>query len=218
MKTRNGNNPGVSSPSGMSLERFAALAEAYGGDIDRWPEAERFAALSLAGRSEEARTLLADAHGLDFLLSRIDAPPDPSPGLRERMASLDGRAGPGLDVSESSDPVAASAASTRRAGLFSAVRSNALMLSIVANLVLAGVAGGLWIAPLSAPGTAPGTAYAYVELEDALSEELGDFFVFDDESNGLSPVGEFGEELSEDLEIASWPEANRPSDGEISAI
>ena len=210
MKTKSEENTGAFPPAGMSLERFAALAEAYGGDIDRWPEAERFAALSLAGRSEEARTLLADAHGLDFLLSRFDSPPDPSPGLREHVASLDGRAGPGFDVSDSVDPVGASVAATPRTGLISAVRSNALMLSVVANLVLAGAVGGMWIESLSTPGTAPGTAYGYVEFEEALSEELGNGLVFDDESDGPSPV--------EDFEIVLWPDADQPSDDDISAI
>ena len=48
MKNRDGRGS-VSMP-GMSLERFAELAEAYGGDFERWPEEERFAAISLAGR------------------------------------------------------------------------------------------------------------------------------------------------------------------------
>lgn len=207
MKTENGSNTGVPSPAGMSLERFAALAEAYGGEIDRWPEGERFAALSLAGRSEEARTLLADAHGLDFLLSRVDPPPEPTPALRERMASLEAQAGrtarPGFDVSHSIDPVGASSAAMPRTGLFSFVRSNALMLSVVVNVVLAGAVGGLWIAPFSDPG--PGSGMVYVEFEEALSEELGDDLAFD-------------EETPEDFEIASWPDVDQVSDDEISAL
>lgn len=214
MKTKKEENTGASPPAGMSLERFAALAEAYGGDIDRWPERERFAALSLAGRSEEARTLLADAHGLDFLLSRLDTSPEPSPGLRERVASLEARGGRtarrGPDVLDSVDPVGASSVSKERPGLLSAVRSNALMLSLVANLVLAGAVGGLWIGSPPVPGTAPAMAYSYVEFEEALSEQLGDDLVLDDEADRLAAVGDF--------EIASWPEADRPSDDEISAI
>lgn len=207
MKTENGKTTGVSSSAGMSLERFAELAEAYGGEIDRWPEGERFAALSLAGRSEEARTLLADAHGLDFLLSRVDTPPDPSPALRERMASLEAHSGriarPGFDVSDSIDPAGVSPAAMPRAGLSSFVRSNALMLSVVVNVVLAGAVGGLWIAPFFAPG--PGSGMTYVEFEEALVEELGDDPAFD-------------EETPEDFAIASWPDVDRVSDDEISAI
>lgn len=214
MTTNNEERADAPSSAGMSLERFAALAETYGADIDRWPEADRFAALSLAGRSEEARNLLADAHGLDFLLSRLDTPPEPSPGLRERMASLGARGGrtvrPGLDVLDSVDQFGASSVSAERAGLLSAVRANALMLSIVANLVLAGAVGGLWIASPSVPGTAPAMAYGYVEFEEALSEELGDDLVLDGEADRLAAVGDF--------EFASWPEADRPSDDEVSAI
>lgn len=214
MTTKNEKNIGSRSSAAMSLERFAVLAQAYGGDIDRWPEPERFSALSLAGRSAEARSLLADAHGLDFLLSRLDTPPDPSPALRERIASLEAQSGraarPGFDVSDSIDPVGASAASMRRGGLVSAVRSNALMLSVVVNLVLAGAVGGMWIESLTTLGTAPGTAYGYVEFEEALSEELGNGLVFDDESDGSSPV--------EDFEIVLWPDADQPSDDGISAI
>ena len=214
MKTKNQNSIVTPSSAGMSLERFAVLAEAYGGDIDRWPEPERFSALSLAGRSEEARTLLADADRLDFLLSRFDAPTDPSSALRERIASLETQSGrtarPGFDVSGSIDPVGASAASTRRSGLFSAVRSNALMLSVVVNLVLAGTVGGMWIASPSSSGPPPVMANGFVEFEEALSEELGDDFVFADESDGPSPV--------DDVEIALWPDADQPSDDDISAI
>ena len=85
MKTENRNSTGS---TGMSLARFAALAGAYGADFDRWPEAERFPAISLAGRSEEARALLADAHELDSILARLDPPPPPSAAVRGRVAAL----------------------------------------------------------------------------------------------------------------------------------
>lgn len=74
--------------SGMTLARFAELAGAYGADFDRWPEPERFAALSLAGGSQEARALLADAHEVDSALARLVPPPLPSAALRDRIAAL----------------------------------------------------------------------------------------------------------------------------------
>ena len=95
----------------MSLERFAELAEAYGGDFDRWPESERFAAIALAGRSEEARSLLADAHGLDYLLSRFGTPPAPSDALVERVAAQSGG-------TAETHRIGVSAAATDRRGLF----------------------------------------------------------------------------------------------------
>lgn len=55
----------VASP--MTAERFAALADAYGGDIGRWPQSERLAAREYAG-SIEADGALARAADLDALL------------------------------------------------------------------------------------------------------------------------------------------------------
>ena len=93
MKPENRNSIGS---TGMSPARFAELAGAFGADFDRWPEAERFSAISLAGRSEEARALIADAHELDAILARFDPPPAPSAALRERVAALTPGAPPRL--------------------------------------------------------------------------------------------------------------------------
>lgn len=51
----------------MSAERFAELADAYGGDIGRWPQPERLAAREYA-RSIEAAGTLERAAELDALL------------------------------------------------------------------------------------------------------------------------------------------------------
>ena len=51
----------------MSAERFAGLADAYGGDIGRWPQSERLAAREYAGNTEADRTL-ERAADLDALL------------------------------------------------------------------------------------------------------------------------------------------------------
>ena len=45
----------------MSIGRFRNLAEIWGGDIARWPEAERAAAAQLAARAPEAAAALAEA-------------------------------------------------------------------------------------------------------------------------------------------------------------
>ena len=62
----------------MDDTRFAALAEAYGGDIARWPESEREAALAYrAAAPERAKTVLSDADVLDQALAeggRIEPP------------------------------------------------------------------------------------------------------------------------------------------------
>ncbi len=53
----------------MTPERFGALADAYGGDIDRWPLAERDAARSYLHARPEACAVLALAAGLDAALA-----------------------------------------------------------------------------------------------------------------------------------------------------
>lgn len=52
----------------MDLRRFAALCDAYGGTIARWPEPERRPAAALA-RTAEGEMLLARADRLDTTLS-----------------------------------------------------------------------------------------------------------------------------------------------------
>lgn len=52
----------------LTLERFAALVEAYGGDVERFPERERALARALSLRSGEAHRMLEGARALDDLL------------------------------------------------------------------------------------------------------------------------------------------------------
>jgi hypothetical protein len=55
----------------MTPERFDALAEAYGGDVARWPEGEReAAAMFMATDPARAQAVLAAAQALD---QRLDA-------------------------------------------------------------------------------------------------------------------------------------------------
>ena len=88
MTTDNHNFGDPGPGSGMTLDRFALLAETYGADIERWPDAERLAALTFAARSEAARARLAEAHEVDAMLARLDPPPVPSAALRARVAAL----------------------------------------------------------------------------------------------------------------------------------
>jgi hypothetical protein len=71
----------------MNTERFEALAEAFGGEVSRWPAAERdgAAALMLA-RPDWAGGVLALAGELDVQL-RAFAAPRAEPGLAERIVS-----------------------------------------------------------------------------------------------------------------------------------
>lgn len=71
----------------MDETRFGALAEAWGGDLRRWPEAERQAGQIFAdAHPRQAERLLFEADALDALL---DASPRPtvSMGLRDRVTA-----------------------------------------------------------------------------------------------------------------------------------
>lgn len=79
----------TTTPSGrdgpaMSLDRFAALVEAYGAHPARWPAAERPTALALLEAAPEARALRDEAAALDELLDRATVPV-PSPALAGRI-------------------------------------------------------------------------------------------------------------------------------------
>ncbi|MGO4411082.1 hypothetical protein AB4Y66_13640, partial [Brevundimonas sp. M-11_2] len=58
----------------MTYERFEYLADAYGGDLRRWPEAEREAARALTAVDARAAALLAQADRLDALLGAAPRP------------------------------------------------------------------------------------------------------------------------------------------------
>ena len=69
----------------VTTERFEALAEAYGGDVARWPEAEREAAAALmAARPEWVRDILGRADQLDGALAAF-SPPRAASGLMDRI-------------------------------------------------------------------------------------------------------------------------------------
>jgi hypothetical protein len=58
----------------MRRERFCALAEAYGGDLARWPLREQAAAAALAALNPDLRGRLQAAAELDGLLDAWEAP------------------------------------------------------------------------------------------------------------------------------------------------
>lgn len=71
----------------MTPDRFEALAEAYGGDVARWPEGEREAAAEvMAARPAWTRDVLARAAELDALLDAFERPHG-SVGLAARIAA-----------------------------------------------------------------------------------------------------------------------------------
>ena len=67
----------------MDAARFAALLDAYGADLSRWPEAERMIAHEYAKTNVEAVGMMAEARALDRLLA-VSAVSFPV-GLSERI-------------------------------------------------------------------------------------------------------------------------------------
>ena len=74
-----------SHPATVTPARIRALAEAYGAEPSRWPEAERVPAQAwIAAHPGEARVLLAEACVLDNLLDAWSLP-RPAETLRTRI-------------------------------------------------------------------------------------------------------------------------------------
>jgi len=71
----------------LSLERFAALVEAYGAEFDRFPLHERTAAKALLLRSREARELLSAAQAFDGILAAARENL-PTPELEARLDDI----------------------------------------------------------------------------------------------------------------------------------
>ncbi|NPD66559.1 hypothetical protein HN018_09395 [Lichenicola cladoniae] len=77
----------------MTPARFAALADAYGSKIERWPDAERDAARHHLASRPEARAVLAEAAWLDTRLESWTLPrPGPGAALTGRIMAAATRA------------------------------------------------------------------------------------------------------------------------------
>lgn len=70
-----------------TLARFEQLLEAYGGEPERWPSAERDAALRLLQSEPRARALQTAALQLDAQLGEL-LMPEPSAQLRARVLEV----------------------------------------------------------------------------------------------------------------------------------
>jgi hypothetical protein len=69
----------------LDLDRFRELAEAYGGEIRRWPDDVR-ASARLVARNPQAAAILAEAAALDDKLAAWRTPL-PSPGFRMQTSA-----------------------------------------------------------------------------------------------------------------------------------
>jgi len=76
----------------MTLDRLTVLADAWGGDLRRWPPADRIAAERVLATDPAARAILDSAGAFDALLS---ASPQPraSAALRDRVIAAASGAG-----------------------------------------------------------------------------------------------------------------------------
>jgi hypothetical protein len=72
----------------MTPDRFAALAAAYGADLQRWPEAEREAARRRLGEIPEAAAILSRERGLDIALAESRAVPPTADRQRQVITAL----------------------------------------------------------------------------------------------------------------------------------
>lgn len=118
----------------MDTERLKAIIAAYGARLERWPEAERRAALAALEGSAAMRAQLAAEAGLDRLLDGVAAPL-PTPALRAAiLATAPARRG--------RPPLAALAAAWRDlAGELGGMRAAGPVLA--ASLALGILASGL---------------------------------------------------------------------------
>lgn len=73
----------------MTLRRFRALADSYGADLQRWPEALRGPARELLGTSAQAQGIIARARELDQAIAAAGA---------ERDARIRGGSRPDADL------------------------------------------------------------------------------------------------------------------------
>jgi hypothetical protein len=68
----------------LDLDRFRSLAEAYGGDIGRWPASLQNQS-RLTAHAPEAEKILREAGKLDAILSSLRVEASPAPGLAEKI-------------------------------------------------------------------------------------------------------------------------------------
>lgn len=76
----------------MTLDRLTALADAWGGDLRRWPVADRAAAERLLVTDPGARAVLDAATAFDTLLS-TSPQPRATAALRDQVITAAARAG-----------------------------------------------------------------------------------------------------------------------------
>jgi hypothetical protein len=150
----------------LSLERFAALVEAFGADFERFPARERSAAKALLLRSHDAQRLLLAAQAFDGILA----------AARENL--------PTVELEARLDTIPVRFAQERAFGRLLPFRSRQQTVLAAAAAVLLGLLGGgyapdLLAEPASAPDSAELTSTERAEQSDIASLTFADD-LFDD--------------------------------------
>ncbi len=148
----------------LTLKRFGELADAYGGDLRRWPAETRLAAQALMDDSPEARAMFAAAGALDQAMQAASEHRDAALFAAGEQQAAVARLGPLVAAR-----IVASTASRFGAGAWRAWKSS--FAWIPAQLVSPGLATGgafalavgLLIGFLSAPPSTPGDVLAMLE-------------------------------------------------------
>ncbi|MGF1660172.1 MAG: hypothetical protein ACFCUS_12160 [Rubrimonas sp.] len=149
----------------MTPARFEALCAAEGGDLARWPEAERAAARALLAVDPAAQAALRACAPLDdaFAALRAAPPPELPAGLAERLARDASRALTPPPPRPAARPAARPGA--RR------VRSGLRPVAALAAPMAASVALGLWLGGSGALDPF-GVGAAPAELEEFAALDL----------------------------------------------
>lgn len=177
--------------SGMTLERFAELAETWGGDFAFWPDADRAPAARLLETSAEAAIVIERERALDAALA-ADSAPAVSAALTERVL-----ADAALVASERTAAAAAEAPKATRqeerfskrfghalGAVFASLGGRGAALRLAGAATLAAAAGfvvGLETLSTSATNTATaaeqGELFAYATMSDeAVDDPLSSGF------------------------------------------
>lgn len=141
----------------MKIERFQHLAEAFGGDLSRWPQAEQSAAGALLRTDAAARRIVAEAQSLDALLARAAQPVD-APCVDRTAAAIFARLDAAPSAQEPKRPAPPAQLSLRWSAGF------------IAAMALVGVISGASAPPPRPPAAVAATpviAGALMDIADA---------------------------------------------------
>lgn len=149
----------------MTVQRFSDLADAYGGELARWPAIERDAARALLEASAEARIALAAALALDAALA-LPGPAAPGAALREAL--LQSRPQPLLHGDRVAGRVRAAPPSAM-AGWRDAWSWRLALPALAASLAL-GIGLGFAVAPAAQADEGDEDVLALAQLDDDYTE------------------------------------------------